>query len=477
MTSGHLTNGLRKGTAFYPEGRRAAVPNGLTSSGVLTPEVSCSRSGRFDILIVGAGPAGISAACCAAESGARVGLLDNNPRVGGQIWRGHQHDDADPDARKWFEKFTAAKIEFFPSTEVIDTLETGHLIVQSIDASIDEVRELTYKNLILCTGARELFLPFPRWALPNVMGAGGLQSLVKSGLPISGKKVVVAGSGPLLLAVAAHLREHGADVRLVAEQAPWHRVARFGLSLAFEKTKLAQAFAIRRQLSGVPYKTSCWPLRANGEEKLESVTLRNGDRTWQEPCDYLACGFHLVPNTELAALLGCDLRAGFVRVDESQRTSVANVFAAGELTSIGGVDLSILEGQIAGYAASGQAASAAQLAPQKRRLDRFAALLRETFALRDELRSLADAETIVCRCEDVTLSRIRHHSSWRASKLHTRCGMGPCQGRVCGPATEFLLGWKLDSIRPPIFAASLQTLVVAAAAQTEEDLMLNEESR
>lgn len=437
-----------------------------------------SRSANFDILVVGAGPAGIAAACCAAEGGARVGVLDNNPRAGGQIWRGHQHHGGNPDARSWFDKFSAAKIEFLPSAEVIDQLENGRLIVQSIDASsIDEVRELTYKNLILCTGARELFLPFPGWTLPNVMGAGGLQALVKSGLPISGKKVVVAGSGPLLLAVAAHLREHGADVRLIAEQAGWHRIARFGMSLAFERAKLAQAFAIRRQLSGVPYKTSCWPLRANGAEKVESVTLRTGDRTWQESCDYLACGFHLAPNTELAALAGCDLRAGFVRVDDSQRTSIANVFAAGELTSIGGVDLSILEGQIAGYAASGQAAGAAQLAPQKRRLDRFASLLRETFALRDELRSLADAETIVCRCEDVTLSRIRHHSSWRASKLHTRCGMGPCQGRICGPATEFLLGWKVDSIRPPIFAASLQSLAAAAAARTEEDLMLNEESR
>lgn len=439
-----------------------------------------SASNHFDVLVVGAGPAGIAAACCAAESGARVAVLDNNPRAGGQIWRGHQqHRSADPAAHDWFGKFTASKIEFLASTEVIDQLENSRLIVQSVDAqSIDEIRELTYKNLILCTGARELFLPFPGWTLPNVLGAGGLQALAKSGLPIAGKKVVVAGSGPLLLAVAAYLREHGADVRLIAEQAPWRRVARFAMSLAFEKSKLAQAFAIRRQLSGVPYKTNCWPVRANGAEKLESVTLHDGSRTWQEPLDYLACGFHLVPNTELAALLGCEFRAGFVRVDVSQRTSVSNVFAAGELTSIGGVDLSILEGQIAGYSASGNTASAAKLAPQKARLDRFAALLRETFALREELRSLADPEAIVCRCEDVTFARIRHHSSWRACKLHARCGMGPCQGRICGPATEFLLGWKVDSIRPPIFAASLQSLAVAAAAtQSEHDLMTHEESR
>ena len=432
---------------------------------------------NFDVLVVGAGPAGMAAASSAAESGARVGVLDNNPRPGGQIWRGHSQHAGNPDARKWFDKLSSTPIEFLPSMEVIDRLEGGSLIVQSVDAqSIDEIRELTYKNLILCTGARELFLPFPGWTLPNVMGAGGLQALVKSSLPISGKKVVIAGSGPLLLAVAAHLREHGADVRLIAEQAPRLRLVRFALSLLFEKAKLAQAFEMRRHLSGVPYKTSCWPIRATGEDKLESVTLRSGSQTWQERCDYLACGFHLVPNTELAALFGCELRGGFVRVDPSQRTSVADVFAAGELTSIGGVDLSIVEGQIAGYAATGQTVAAAKLTPQKHRLDRFAALLRETFALREELRSLADPETLICRCEDVKLARIRRHSSWRASKLHTRCGMGPCQGRICGAAVEFLLGWKVDSIRPPVFAAPLQSLAVAAA-HMQQNLMPHEESR
>ncbi|MFZ3247142.1 MAG: FAD/NAD(P)-binding oxidoreductase [Candidatus Acidiferrales bacterium] len=447
-----------------------------------------SSSHTFDVLVVGAGPAGIAAACSAAESGARVALLDNNPRVGGQIWRGQpQLHAANADAREWLEKLAASAIEFLPSTEVIDHLEKGHVIIQRVEAqSIDEgrdevredVRELAYKKLILCTGARELFLPFPDWTLPNVMGAGGLQALVKSGLLVIGKKVVVAGSGPLLLAVAAHLREHGADVRLVAEQAPWCRVARFAMSLLLEKTKLVQAFEIRRQLSGVPYKTNCWPIRANPNAentKLESVTLRSGSRTWQERCDYLACGFHLVPNTELAALLGCELRAGFVRVDDSQQTSVRDVFCAGEPTSIGGVDLSIVEGQIAGHAAAGQSPRAAKLLPQKRRLDRFAALLRETFALREELRSAVDSETIVCRCEDVKFGRIRQHSSWRAAKLHTRCGMGPCQGRICGPATEFFFGWKADSVRPPVFAASMQSLAVAV--QTEEHLMSHEESR
>lgn len=448
-----------------------------------------SSSTHFDVLVVGAGPAGIAAACCAAESGARVGLVDNNPRPGGQIWRGQSPQHAEnPDARSWFERFSSRSIEFLPSTEVIDqpaanrlTVQRTHVSTNNIDSAVG-TGEISFDNLILCTGARELFLPFPGWTLPNVIGAGGLQALVKCGLPVAGKKIIIAGSGPLLLAVAAYLREHGADIRLIAEQAPSRRLARFALSLLFERAKLAQAFTIKRQLSGIPYKTNCWPVRATDAQgkdgKLESVTLRHGSRTWQESCDYLACGFHLVPNTELAFLLGCELRAGFVRVDDSQRTSVAGVFCAGEPTSIGGVDLSIVEGQIAGYEAAGNASAAANLRPRKCRLDGFAALLRQTFAIRDELRLTADPETIICRCEDVVLGRLRRHSSWRAAKLQTRCGMGPCQGRICGPITEFLFGWKPDSVRPPIFAAPMQTLAFAVPQlQVQDHFISHEEPR
>jgi D-hydroxyproline dehydrogenase subunit alpha len=444
-----------------------------------TTSAKSKKSASFDVLVVGAGPAGIAAACCAAESGARVGVIDNNPRLGGQIWRGQPQQCADdPDAREWFDRFSATSVEFLPSTEVIDQIAPGRLTVQSVGAqSVEESRQITCERLILCTGARELFLPFPGWTLPNVMGAGGLQALVKCGLPVAGKKVVVAGSGPLLLAVAAYLREHGADVRLVAEQAPWRRIARFAMSILLDKTKLAQAFQIKRQLSGVPYKTSSWPVRATGEDKLESVILRTGNDTWQERCDFLACGFHLVPNTELAALLGCELRAGFVRVDDFQCSSVPDVFCAGELTGIGGVDLSIVEGQIAGYAAAGQTTCAAKVDTEKHRLLRFSALLKQTFALRDDLRSSVDSETIVCRCEDVEFGRLRQHLSWRSAKLQTRCGMGPCQGRVCGAAAEFLFGWKNDSVRPPVFAASLQSLAIAAAIQAQHEQIHHEESR
>ena len=149
------------------------------------------------------------------------------------------------------------------------------------------VCELSYTSLVLATGARERFLPFPGWTLPNVMGAGGLQALVKTGLPIEGKRVVVAGSGPLLLAVGAYLRGRGAEVLLIAEQASWGRLARFGLGLVLEKEKMSQAWRLRRDFSrkgakaqrkSVRYLSGCWVVAAHGDRKARK---RDVVSTWE----------------------------------------------------------------------------------------------------------------------------------------------------------------------------------------------------
>ena len=288
------------------------------------------------------------------------------------------------------------------------------------------------------------------------MGAGGLQALVKTGLPIEGKRVVVAGSGPLLLAVAAYLRGRGADVLLIAEQASSLQLVQFTLGLFSKKS---QAFALKRQLKGVPYRSGCWVMAAHGKEKLESVTLFRGGKRWDVACDYLACGFHLVSNLELAELLGCEVDRGRVIVDEFQQTTVPQIYSAGEATGIGGLELSLVEGEIAGLAAAGKSEAAQKLFPNREKHRKFADLLNRTFALRDELKHLAAPETIVCRCEDVTFERLRVHSSWRAAKLQTRCGMGPCQGRICGGAVEFLFGWRAESVRPPALPVRVESLI------------------
>jgi NADPH-dependent 2,4-dienoyl-CoA reductase/sulfur reductase-like enzyme len=209
---------------------------------------------------------------------------------------------------------------------------------------------------------------------------------------------------------------------------------------------------------------------AHGADKLESVELHRRGKRWSVACDYLACGFHLVPNLELAELLGCDINDGAVRVDEFQQTSVPHVYAAGESTGIGGLELSLVEGEIAGLGAAGSHEDARRLFPERAKQRRFADLLNRTFALRDELKTLAVPETIVCRCEDVVFDRLRAHDSWRAAKLQTRCGMGPCQGRICGSAVEFLFGWKVESVRPPILPVRVESLLTTKDTKNQKVL-------
>jgi NADPH-dependent 2,4-dienoyl-CoA reductase/sulfur reductase-like enzyme len=417
---------------------------------------------QFEIVVVGAGPAGIAAACAAAESGKRVAVVDDTPWLGGQIWRGEQARPSNPQAQRWIENFRRSGAALLERTSVIATPEKGLLLAEHQD----KPRSIRYEKLILATGARELFLPFPGWTLPGVMGPGGLQALVKNGWPIAGKKVVVAGTGPLLLAVADGLKKHGAQIVSIAEQAPLARLASFGLQLLAHPGKILQGIGIKTRLLGVPYRCGAWPVRAEGDGQVRAegdgqvrgVTLTDGRKTWTEACDFLACGFHLAPNVELPLALGCELAGGFVCADRWQATSAANIYCAGEPTGVGGVDCALIEGRIAGYAASGQSAKAEALFKERDSWHQFRAALAEAFALREELKTLAADDTLLCRCEDVTLGRARPFSDWRAAKLLTRCGMGPCQGRVCGGAAKFILGWGMESVRPPVLPARLSSL-------------------
>ena len=407
-----------------------------------------------DVLVVGAGPGGLVAAATAAEAGRRVCLVDDNPSAGGQIWRSGI-DGQGPEAARLRVRLEAACVETrfgwravpAPAARVLRIEQSG------------QFADIEYGALILATGARERFLPFPGWTLPGVYGAGGLQAFVKSGLDIRGMRVVVAGTGPLLLAVAAHLRTAGARIVSVAEQAPLRRIARFSLGLLRGQAgKLLEGAGYAFSTLGVPYRTGAWVTSALGKERLEKITIRSGSHILEVACDMLAIGYHLVPNTELAQLLGCELDSGYVRVDELQQGSVSGIYCAGELTGIGGVDKAQAEGRIAALAASGQVDRARRLFKQRDGHMRFARELAAAFALRSELRTLAASSTIVCRCEDVPYDSLARCRSWREAKLHTRCGMGPCQGRICAPVSEFLFGWKPPVPRSPLFPIEVEAL-------------------
>jgi NADPH-dependent 2,4-dienoyl-CoA reductase/sulfur reductase-like enzyme len=417
----------------------------------------------FDVVVVGAGPAGIAAAVSAAGSRARTALVDDNPAAGGQIWRvaDHAPDDSsnrasDPTASAvtWFERLRSSSVHHLYGARVF---RADHGVVNAETA--DAIFHIAYRDLILATGARELFLPFPGWTLPNVLGAGGLQALAKSGLPVRNKRIVIAGTGPLLLAVAAYLQDHGASVIAICEQASRGALARFAWHAVRTPGKIREAWQLLRRIGRAALYTNSWPIAALGAHgRLQALRISHNGRIREIECDYVGCGFHLVPNVELPRSLGCQLENGFVRVDGFQQTSVPHVYCAGEPTGIGGLELSVVEGEIAGYAAGGRPAAIAPLFPQCAQHRRFARALSQAFSLRPELKKLAQPDTWICRCEDVSLDRLREHDSWRAAKLHTRCGMGPCQGRVCGAALDFLFGWDAGASRAPIFPVSCASL-------------------
>ncbi len=399
-----------------------------------------------DVCVVGGGPGGLAAAVTAAEHGRAVVLVDDNRSQGGQIWRTSVAHGVPEAAQRFIDRAARSGVRSLHGTRIVDARGPRALLATAADGP----SVLRAKHVVLALGASERFLPFPGWTLPGVCGVGGLQALVKGGLDVRGKRIAVGGSGPLLLAVAASLRTAGAQVLGLFEQAPKARVRRFGMRLLRHPRKLGQGVQLLAKLRGVPRHHDAWPVRAQGDDRLRRATFRTPRGELELDLDWLAVGFGLVPNTDVAALLGCDIDGERVVVDELTRTTVDGVLAVGETIGVAGVDAAIADGITAGLVTAGELQRAAAATRARFRERRFAHALDHAFALRAELRTLASPDTLVCRCEDVRFATIREHVDGREAKLMTRCGMGPCQGRVCGPALAFVADFARDRIRPPL---------------------------
>ena len=429
----------------------------LLDTGASPERASC------DVLIIGAGPAGIAAALAAAPSGAAVVVVDDNPAPGGQIWRGGPSVNQPARARRLLAALARhANVTLHRSTRVV---ALGGLPGECALLLENAERGWTqhYGRLILCTGARELLLPFPGWTLPGVTGAGGLQAQIKHGLTLRGQKVVIAGSGPLLLAVAATVKKSGGEVRQIVEQAPLSALLRFGSSLWRWPVKLRQlaTLAPRRYLSGSQV------IRAHGETQLEAITLRDArgvERTIA--CQRLAIGYGLVPNIETALHFGCTIADEAIAVNRWQQTSVANIYAAGECTGFGGSELALAEGEIAGFAAADAEACAQAHFARRERWQTFAQAVNRTFTLAESLKNAATPDSLLCRCEDVRCGEVADADSWHQAKLTRRCGMGACQGKTCATTARWLYGWPLPQPREPLSPARTETLIALADPRT-----------
>ncbi|RDS83796.1 oxidoreductase [Dyella monticola] len=422
---------------------------------------------HYDVVIVGAGPAGLAATEAALANGARVACLDAHANLGGQVWRKDSAHGWPRRARRIINTLLAhPAMTWLPQTQVI-AADAGELLLQDEKHAL----HISHNALIIATGARELLLPFPGWTLPGVTGAAGLQALSKQGWPLTGRRVAIAGSGPLLLAAAVTARRHGARVLGIYEQASEAAVRDFARTLWRWPGKAWQAAMLRSQLADIPYRCGSVVTRAKGDGALQSIDIDGPHGTQRLECDQLAVGYGLVPNVELAQMLGCALRQEgahpCVNVDALQRTDKSGVYAAGEACGIGGRECAWFEGRIAGLAATG-ASVGATLLKQQQHARAFAATLHQHFKLDPYVHNLAMPDTLICRCEDVPLRALDGYDDARSAKLATRCGMGACQGRICGTALAELGRFARSGQRPPLFPARLSTLgEISSLSDTE----------
>ena len=431
-----------------------------------------SSTERHEVVVVGAGPAGIRAAVEARAAGAEVLVLDEEPRPGGQIYRQLPPElhpaPRDPlgssrrKSRPLFADLERAGATVSSGTEVWGVVPGRMLLLnRGGRAAVIEAGAL-----VLAAGAYDRPAAMPGWTLPGVVTAGGVTALVKAQRVLPGRRVLLAGTGPLLLAAATALVYGGARVIGIAEAAPRWAL----LGLLRRPGIVSQTLEVMCALWRTPVWTRTGLVRIEGTDSVERAVLARLDRDWRPVAgtertvevDTVVLGYGLVPSPELADLAGCALvhdvsRGGWVPAADPERlmaTSAPGVFVAGDGAGIDGADVAEQEGRLAGLGAAlhvgrlDPAVARARAAPALRALRRFARFrqtLGRVLAPRAGLYSLVTDDTIVCRCEEVSGAEVRvgiEEGARRVAEVRavTRAGMGLCQGRFCVPTVAGLLG-------------------------------------
>jgi thioredoxin reductase/bacterioferritin-associated ferredoxin len=439
-----------------------------------------------DVIVLGGGPAGVAAAMSAWGCGLSVILIDEQEQAGGQVYR------ALPDA------FTGDRAALGPDQREGDRLRRDvsqskiaarfgrqawsvapGFVVQAIAGETLERYEAP--RLIVATGASERIVPMPGWTLPGVIGLAAATILIKSQRMLPGARTVVAGAGPLLAAVAVGIVKGGGSVAAVVDlsaRREWLGAAR--AMLARPDLALRGAGWITALVrAGVPILSGHGVTAIEGAQSVEAVQIAPVDASGRSiagatpqriACDSVALGHGLVPSTDVTRLLRAehvfDPAAGgwIARSDDWGRTSIPGLYVAGDGARIAGAAAAAIRGRIAGRAAAidaGKASTAPQLPPgtRERRLDpraglapalRFGAAMAQLMRPRQAMIADVPRDCIVCRCEDVTRGEIEEALDAGARDVNqlkswTRCGMGPCQGRICGEAAAMLVASRTGS--------------------------------
>ncbi|MCT8268468.1 NAD(P)/FAD-dependent oxidoreductase [Afifella sp. JA880] len=460
--------------------------------------MSATTKNRYDVAIIGAGPAGIAAAVEVTKAGLSAIVLDEQPAPGGQIYRGIETSDekrtkvlgADYAAGRDIAKaFRACSAEYLPGATVwnIDS-------ALGIDVSLGQgSKHIQAGAIVVATGAIERPTPMPGWTLPGVTTAGALQILLKANGVVS-DDVVFVGSGPLLSLIAAQMLKAGVKPRAIVETVPQsryvaalkHLPAALGAASYLVKG-MAMMLSLRR--AGVPIYRDATGIRIEGNGKAEAVTFTSGGKSHRLETTSVALHQGIVPNQQVTRLLRCDHEWNksqhcFVpKVDEYFETTMADVYVAGDGAGIGGAVAARLRGRLAGLriaekAGRGNAQERRSVTDALMREAKIRPLLETLYAPSPEILAPAD-DTLVCRCEEVTAGDIRKAVDLGAPgpnqvKSFLRSGMGPCQGRMCGLAVSEIIASRRGEpiseigyyrIRPPLKPLLLSEL---AALESEE---------
>ena len=463
-----------------------------------------SFSRETDVAVVGAGPGGLSAALAAADAGARVTVIDEYPQPGGQFYKQLSKGFSVKDRARLPYDYTKADALLARVREAPIKILNDALVWASFETGVLSVRHagamgtVRFKTVVVASGATERPAAFPGWDLPGVMTPGGAQTLVKTQRVLPGKRIVLAGSGPFLMPVATTLLEAGANIVAIYEATSPREWLQHAPRLWGHWSRAGEAIRYWRTIgrARVPVRFGHVVARAEGTDSLKRVVLMRcaSDGSVMpgtervEDVDTLCVSYGFVPSVQLTRMLGCEHRydagkGGWVPThDGSMQTSVPGVFIAGEIAGIGGAHAALAEGTLAGLSAArllgrSVSESAVSSASRERAQHRnFAKLVSDVFALKPHVRDRITDDTLVCRCEEVTARDVRAAAlGWGANvnfvKGITRCGMGYCQGRVCGSLVEDLTAAALglspgsvDSfhVRPPLKPVTVRELATLA---------------
>ena len=428
----------------------------------LVPVTTPQAPRKFDLAIVGAGPAGMAAAITARDCGLSVLVVDENPAPGGQVFRAAELAGADPALARdmapgldLIARFRALDITYRPGATLwmLDP-DTGTLSVSRQGESSDFVAD----RILLATGAQERPVPMPGWTLPGVMSAGAAQIALKTAGMVPSGRVVLAGQGPLMWLLANQLIRAGVLPVLVETRTqPILRTAleQGGIFAGFAQLAKGIGLILKARQSGMRVITGAKHLRAEGSSRVQTLRFEGGF----EPCDTLLLHEGVIPSTHISMAIGLehvwDARQICWRpkLDVFGASSHARIAVAGDGAVIGGWEAAVATGQLAALDAAFRLGRLAG-ADRDFRAEASADALLQARALRPFLDALyvpsqeilapSEESTIICRCEEVTAGSLRWAAAIGATgpnqaKAYLRCGMGPCQGRLCGPTVAAVI--------------------------------------